>query len=138
MCGGGHRGQHRVEARLQCFAAFQGRQGGQREMSSGPPVLRQPTVLGEQSFSVNEKLQPLHFQLTFAMDWCTLEDRPTYQELLESAVVRSKTAFSNVTNFAESKWTQTFSLACQRPSEQPAGLCQGLQLPSGGETEATS
>ena len=24
------------------------------------------------------------------MDWCTIEDKPTYQELLESAVVRSK------------------------------------------------
>ena len=31
----------------------------------------------------------IRFQLTFAMDWCTLEDKSTYQELLESAVVRS-------------------------------------------------
>ena len=29
------------------------------------------------------------FQLTFAMDFCTLEDKPTYKDLLESAVVRN-------------------------------------------------
>ena len=42
------------------------------------------------------------FQLTFAMDWCTLEDKSTYQELLESAVVGSP-LISNIQSNLQSR-----------------------------------
>ena len=67
---------------------------GQRDQKEKENCLPDLPFNANQLFWVNNwkdraKDQIVWFQLTFAMDFCTLEDKPTYKDLLESAVVRN-------------------------------------------------